>query len=125
MFEIFLKTFTICSLEKNLVASDVVVKNGTISHIQLLDTLPTVEAQIDSEVADEIIKSSLYVYNSKCAPHGISGEHCEAILSEIDLPKNSELAQKCQQVINNRNNGHYPLKRILPRHYKDGFYKVK
>ncbi|XP_065371103.1 peroxidase [Calliphora vicina] len=112
------------SLETNLVASNVVVQNGTISHSQLLDTLPSVEAQKDSEVADEILKASLYIYNSKCAPQSISGEHCETILSDIDLPKDSELAHKCQSIVNGRNNGDYALRRLLPRHYKDGFYKM-
>ncbi|KAI8119521.1 Chorion peroxidase [Lucilia cuprina] len=112
------------SLEANLVASNVIVKNGTISHIQLLETLPSIDAQKDSQVADELLKSSLYIYNTKCAPQSISGEHCETILSNIDLPRDSELAHKCQSIVNNRKNGDYPLRRLLPRHYKDGFYKM-
>lgn len=123
IISVFLIHF-VSSLETNLVASNVVVQNGTISHSQLLDTLPSVDAQIDSEVADEILKASLYVYNSKCAPQSISGEHCETILSDIVLPTESELAHKCQSIINGRNNGDYALRRLLPRHYKDGFYKV-
>lgn len=89
-----------------------------------MDALPSLEAQSDSELADEILKSSLYVYNFKCAPQGISGEHCETILRDIELPKGSELARKCQNVVNGRNDGHYALRRLLPRRYKDGFYKV-
>lgn len=105
-------------------ASNIVVKNGTISHAQLLDTLPSSEAQEDSDLADEILKSSLYVYNAKCAPRGISGEHCAAMLSDIALPQGSDLTQKCKNVTRDRKNGHSALRRLLPRHYEDGFYKV-
>lgn len=100
------------------------VQNGTISHVQLLDTLPNDEARRDSEVADKILKSSLYIYNSKCAPRGVRGERCEAILKDRQLPKTSVLREECERIIDNRRNGHYAFRRLLPRHYKDGFYRV-
>ncbi|XP_013100002.1 chorion peroxidase [Stomoxys calcitrans] len=111
-------------LELRLCNANVTVHNNTISHVQLLDTLPNDEAKEDSEIADKILKSSLYIYNSKCATNGIPGERCEAILSGIDLPRNSELWQECENVRTTRYNGHYAFRRLLPRHYTDGFYQM-
>ena len=111
-------------MEENIVRANIVVKNGSMSHVQLLDILPTLEHQLNSEVGDEILKSSLYIYNSICAPKHISGEHCEAILKDIAIPKDSLLSQKCLNISSERRNGHYPLRRLLSRHYKDGFYEV-
>ncbi|XP_073816093.1 immune-regulated catalase [Musca autumnalis] len=112
------------SLELNLYNANVTVQNGTISHAQLLDTLPNDEALRDSEVADKILKSSVYIYNSKCAPQGVSGERCEAILGGQDLPRKSELYSECQKVLQSRRDAHYPFRRLLPRHYIDGFYRM-
>uniref|UniRef100_A0A1I8MF21 Animal heme peroxidase n=1 Tax=Musca domestica TaxID=7370 RepID=A0A1I8MF21_MUSDO len=112
------------SLELNLYNANVTVQNGTISHAQLLDTLPNEEALRDSEVADKILKTSLYIYNSKCAPNGLSGERCEVILSDKDLPQSSDLRMECERVVENRRDAHYPFRRLLPRHYTDGFYNM-
>ncbi|XP_075148042.1 immune-regulated catalase [Haematobia irritans] len=111
-------------IELRLCNAHITVRNNTISHVQLLDTLPNDEAQQDSEVADKILKSLLFIYNNKCTPNGISGERCEAILSGHELPRNSELRKECEDVIKTRKNGHYAFRRLLPRHYKDGFYQM-
>lgn len=114
----------ICSLEENLITANIVVRNGSISHIQLLDTLPNSDVLHNIEVGDEILKSSLYIYNSVCAPKHIAGEKCEAILKDIPIPESSQLGQKCQNVSDELRSEQYPLRRLLPRHYKDGFYEV-
>lgn len=101
--------------------SGVKVHNGTVSHIQLLNSLPNLAAQEDEQTALKILKSSLYAYNSKCVPKGISGSQCEKFLQSIPLPQNSQLLQNCQKIIDSVRDGHHPFRRLLPRNYKDGF----
>lgn len=111
-------------LESNLIGSEVTVKNGSISQIQFLDSLPNEQASKDSEIANKILKASLYIYNTRCAPRGISGEHCEAILSNYELPENIQLGLECQSILQNRRDGHEPFRRLLQRHYRDGFHTM-
>ena len=107
-----------------MLSSNIKVLNGSISHVQLLDSLPNFVAQQDGQIALQILKSSLHAYNSKCAPRGISGAQCEMFLQQISLPKNSELKGECQRVVSQTRDGHYAFRRLLPRRYKDGFHEV-
>lgn len=79
---------------------------------------------MDNDVARKLLAVSLYVFNSKCLPHGINGEDCEHFLSNKTVPKNSELLQECLRIIENRRNGHNGFRRLLGRHYQDGIYQV-
>ncbi|XP_054735537.1 peroxidase isoform X1 [Anastrepha obliqua] len=111
-------------LEENLVKSRVFVENGSISHVQLLDALPNEEARRDNDIARKLLAASLYVFNSRCAPHGIEGEDCENFLAMKSLPANSELLNECLRIIESRRNGHNSFRRLLSRFYKDGIYEM-
>lgn len=103
----------------------VTVKNGSLSHVQLLDTMPNACSQHDGKVAKMILKAGLYVHNSRCAPLGISGQHCQLMLSLQDLPAYTTLGKACRSISGKLCQGQNAFQRLLPRHYKDGFYKVK
>ncbi|XP_023036583.1 peroxidase isoform X2 [Drosophila willistoni] len=110
-------------LEENLVNSAITVQNGSVSHAQLLDTLPNKKSNEDSDVALKILKSSLFVYNSQCAPNAISGEECRRYLETKPLPPGS-LKGQCENLLQSRRDGHYAFRRLLDRHYKNGFHKM-
>lgn len=114
--------------ESYLIEAQITVKNGSLSHVQLLDTMPNVCSQHDSKVAEMILKAGLYVYNARCAPIGISGQHCQMMLSDQELPANTPLGRACRDSLERncqgQNNNNNTFQRLLPRHYQDGFYKV-
>ncbi|EDW13689.2 peroxidasin homolog pxn-2 isoform X1 [Drosophila mojavensis] len=111
-------------LEDTLLNSDITVKNGTLSHTQLLDTLPNEQSKLDSEIALKILKGSLFMYNSKCLPRGISGDECRTFLATKPLPEGSALSVECKRLLNSPRTGHHAFRRLLPRHYKDGFHEM-
>lgn len=102
----------------------VTVRNGSLSHVQLLDTMPNDCSQQNSKVAEMILKAGLYIHNARCAPIGISGQDCEMMLSLQELPASSALGKACRSISDKHCQGQNAFKRLLPRHYKDGFYKV-
>lgn len=102
----------------------VTVKNGSLSHVQLLDTMPNVCSQRNSKVAEMIMKADLHVYNARCAPTGISGQHCQAMLSRQELPPQTTLGKACRSIAEKHCPNQNGFRRLLPRHYQDGFYKV-
>lgn len=110
-------------LEKNLLTSKIYITNGTISHAQYLETFPNQEARIDDNIARKILKSSLYILNSKCLPDNINIESCRNYFTDISLPE-SGLKLECLRITQNQRDGHYPFRRLLPANYKDGFYKM-
>ncbi|TDG40911.1 hypothetical protein AWZ03_012669 [Drosophila navojoa] len=99
-------------------------KNGSISHTQLLDTLPNEQSTLDSEIALKILKGSLFMYNSKCLPRGISGDECWTFLATKPLPEGSALSVECNRLLNSPRTGHHAFRRLLPRHYKNGFHEA-
>ncbi|XP_017017711.1 salivary peroxidase/catechol oxidase [Drosophila kikkawai] len=111
-------------LEENLLRSEITVQNGTISHIQLLDTLPNRASKEDSEIALKILKSSLYVYNSQCLSHGIDGDECRNYLENIPLPVGSSLREECQNLLSGNREGHHAFRRLLEPHYRNGFHEM-
>uniref|UniRef100_A0A1A9W582 Uncharacterized protein n=1 Tax=Glossina brevipalpis TaxID=37001 RepID=A0A1A9W582_9MUSC len=111
-------------LEKNLLKRRIIVENGSISHAQLLDTLPSDSAQRRSSISEKILKASLCAYNSKCAPLNINGDKCELMLSKKELPKNTDLARQCNEILHNHYKDYHSFRRLLPRHYKDGFHQM-
>ncbi|XP_017056031.1 peroxidase isoform X2 [Drosophila ficusphila] len=112
-------------LEENLLSSDITVKNGSLSHVQLLDTLPSLDSKKDSELAQKIIKSSLFVYNSQCLPNEIDGDDCRSFLEQKPLPEGSSLRTECENLLKTNREGHHAFRRLLgSSHYKDGFYDM-
>ncbi|XP_017103338.2 salivary peroxidase/catechol oxidase [Drosophila bipectinata] len=111
-------------LEDNLLNSDITVKNGSLSHTQLLDTLPNTESKKDSEIAVKILKSSLFVYNSQCLPHDINEEQCRIYLEQKPLPERTSLRSDCQKLLNGNREGHHAYRRLLEPYYKDGFHRM-
>ncbi|XP_030564102.1 chorion peroxidase [Drosophila novamexicana] len=111
-------------LEDNLLSSDITVQHGSISHAQLLDTLPNEKTKLDSDIALKILKASLFMYNSKCVPLGISSDECREYLGTKALPEGSALKSECDRLLHSSRAGHYAFRRLLPRHYKDGFHEM-
>ncbi|KAL9892528.1 immune-regulated catalase isoform 1-T2 [Glossina fuscipes fuscipes] len=112
-------------LEKNLLKRRVIVENGSISHTQLLDTLPSGGAQRKSSISEKILKASLNAYHSKCAPLNISGDKCAVMLSKKKLPRNNDLTKQCEEMLHNQPMDYlHSFRRLLPRHYKDGFHQM-
>lgn len=101
------------------------MENGSISHTQLLDTLPSGSAQRKSSISEKILKASLNAYHSKCAPLNISGDKCAVMLSKKELPRNTDLTKQCKEILHSPPiNYHHSFRRLLPRHYQDGFHQV-
>ncbi|XP_055382473.1 peroxidase [Condylostylus longicornis] len=110
-------------LERNLLNSEITVQNGSLSHATYLETLPSDDAKKDDRIASEILQSSLYILNSFCLPHGLSGKDCQRIFSKTSLPESS-LQQNCQLINSKLRIGHSAFRRLLPANYEDGFYKI-
>lgn len=100
------------------------MQNGSLSHAQLLDTLPNEKSKLDSDVALKILKASLFIYNSKCAPQGIRGDECRTYLETCPLPEGSTLQADCQRLLQSRRDGHHAFRRLLARNYKNGFHEM-
>ncbi|XP_017085181.2 chorion peroxidase isoform X2 [Drosophila eugracilis] len=112
-------------LEENLLRSDITVRNGSLSHVQLLDTLPNLASKEDCQIALKILKSSLTVYNSECLPNDIDGDDCRSYLEEKPLPEGSSLRTECENLIRGNREGHHAFRRLLEdSHYRDGFYEM-
>ncbi|KAH8382233.1 hypothetical protein KR009_002509, partial [Drosophila setifemur] len=111
-------------LEENLLSSDITVQNGSLSHTQLLDTLPNIGSKEDSEIALKILKSSLFVCNRECLPHEIEGDQCRIYLENQPLPEGSNLQAECQKLLSGNREGHHAFRRLLERHYKNGFHQM-
>ncbi|XP_017143230.1 chorion peroxidase isoform X1 [Drosophila miranda] len=111
-------------LEENLLRSDITVRNGSLSHVQLLDTLPNNASKEDSEIALKILKASLFVYNTQCLPHEIEGDECRTYLENKPLPEGSVLRSECLKLLKSKRYGHHSYRRLLVHHYKNGFYEI-
>ncbi|KAH8406545.1 hypothetical protein KR215_007101, partial [Drosophila sulfurigaster] len=111
-------------LEDNLLSSAITVQNGSLSHAQLLDTLPNEKSKLDSDIALKMLKASLYIYNSKCDPEAISGDQCRTYLESKPLPEGSTLRSECERLLNTQRDGHHAFRRLLPQDYKDGFHQA-
>lgn len=112
-------------LEDNLLGSDITVKNGSLSHAQLLDTLPSLASKKDNKLALKILKSSLLVFNSECLPNNIDGDKCRSYLEQKPLPEGSSLRTECENSLKGNREGHYAFRRLLgSSHYRNGFYQM-
>jgi len=111
-------------LEDNLLSSDITVQNGSLSHVQLLDTLPNEKSKLDSDIALKMLKASLFIYNSKCDPRGISGDECRTYLETKPLPEGTTLQFECNKLLHSQRDGHHAFRRLLPGNYKNGFHDV-
>ncbi|XP_030370312.1 chorion peroxidase [Scaptodrosophila lebanonensis] len=111
-------------LEKSLLSSGITVQNGSLSHIQLLDSLPSQDSKRDSEIALKILRSSLFVYNAKCVPNGIENDECRTFLEIKSVPSSSELWSECQRIVKGQRDGHRPFRRLMAPHYKNGLQEM-
>ncbi|KAH8306325.1 hypothetical protein KR018_007826, partial [Drosophila ironensis] len=111
-------------LEENLLNSHITVQNGSLSHTQLLDTLPNSGSKEDSDIAVKILKSSLFVYNIQCLPHQIDGDECRDYLETKPLPEGTSLRSDCENLLSGNREGHHAFRRLLKPHYKNGFHQM-
>ncbi|KAM8703318.1 hypothetical protein ACLKA7_008011 [Drosophila subpalustris] len=111
-------------LEDNLLSSHITVQNGSLSHAQLLDTLPNEKSKLDSDIALKMLKASLSVYNSKCDPRGISGDECRTYLDTRPLPEGSTLQAECHRLLHSQRDGHHAFRRLMSPNYKNGFHEM-
>ncbi|XP_043653363.1 chorion peroxidase isoform X2 [Drosophila teissieri] len=112
-------------LEDTLLGSDITVKNGSLSHAQLLDTLPSLASKKDNKLALKILKSSLLVFNSECLPNEIDGDECRSYLEQKPLPEGSSLRTECENSLKGNREGHHAFRRLLgSSHYRNGFYEM-
>ncbi|XP_055903865.1 peroxidase [Eupeodes corollae] len=113
------------TFEDNLSSRGINVKNGSISHKQLIETLPDKKAQETNSLARKILKSSLYIYNSQCIQKDVSPESCAAFIASIPIPdKTKGLSEECLELISSRKDGNNVFRRLLESNYKDGFYQM-
>lgn len=97
------------------------VKNGTISHAQLIESLPDEESKTIDSIAQDIAKASSYLLNMYCKNTDISTKDCVKFMSKYSLPEFSRLGKKCLAT----NSEYLGYRRILPATYKDGIQKVR
>lgn len=95
------------------------IKNGTISHAQLIESLPDDEAKANDLIAQDILKASSYLLNSYCKTADIASKECIKFISKYSLP-GSRLSKKCHSV----GVKHLAYRRLLPASYQDGLQKV-
>lgn len=95
------------------------IKPGTISHAQLIESLPDEDAKANDLIAQDILKASSYLLNSYCKTAGISSKECVKFISKYALP-DSKLSRKCQEA----GFKHLAFRRFLPASYQDGLQKV-
>lgn len=96
------------------------IKNGTISHALLIDSLPDDEAKSDDSIAQDILKASSYLLNMYCKNSDISNKDCVKFMSKYSLPE-SRLGNKCDKKVS----AYKAYRRLLPASYNDGLEKVR
>jgi peroxidase len=96
------------------------VKNGTISHAQLIESLPDDDAKAIDSIAQNIAKASSYLLNMYCKNTEISNKDCVKFMSKYLLPESSRLGKKCLAI----NSTYLAYRRMLPATYRDGIQKV-
>lgn len=107
-------------LEDTIISYNIKVANGSISHAQLLESLPNEEAEKHDCVARKILKASQFL-SAQCRILNIGS--CASCLSAIQLPR-SELREQCLGVIQNCADCSHTFRRLLPANYRDGFYEM-
>lgn len=95
--------------------------NGSISHAQLIESLPDDDAKATDQIAEDILKASSYLLNMYCKNSGISDKDCVKFMSQYSLPESTKLASKC--LASSFKDKAY--RRLLPATYKDSLYKVQ
>lgn len=96
------------------------IRNGSISHAQLIELLPDENAQANDLIAQDILKATSYLLNSHCKTTDISSKECVKFLSKYSLPE-SRLTKKCLAP----DFRHRAYRRLLPPSYQDGLQKVR
>lgn len=95
--------------------------NGTISHAQLIDSLPDQDAKNIDNIAQDILKSSSYLLHSYCRSSDISNKDCVKFMTQYQLPE-TMLRDRCVKEVEKTK--YHSYRRLLPANYKDGIQKV-
>lgn len=112
-------TFPNCSQE-NRIAVKAKVKTGSISHAQLIDSLPAENAKATDLVAQDILKASSYLLHTHCRNTDIFNDDCVKFMSKYSLPESTKLSARCLE----KKSRFKAYRRLLPASYKDGLQKV-
>lgn len=96
------------------------IKNGSISHAQLIESLPDDDAKAIGIVAEDILKASSYLLNMYCKTSGVSNKDCVKFMSKYSLPEASRLSTRCVAMSSYSR----AYRRLLPASYRDGLEKV-
>jgi peroxidase len=98
------------------------IQNGSISHAQLIDSLPDEDAKAVDIIAQDILKASSYLLNMYCKSTDVSNKDCVKFMSKYTLPDTTRLGIRCNESANRTSKAY---RRFLPANYKDGLQKVK
>lgn len=109
------------SSHENRIAIKAKVKNGSISHAQLIDSLPADDAKATDLIAQDILKASSYLLNTFCRNTDIFNDDCVKFMSKYSLPESTQLSARCLAM----KSSFKAYRRLLPASYKDGLQKVK
>lgn len=96
------------------------IRNGSISHAQLIDRFPSVSSQEINKLAIKFLKTSNYFVINQCIVKDIASEECISYLKEKDLSDNSQLKAECLSI----STEYHSFRRLLPANYKDGLYQL-
>lgn len=106
---------------ENQISTKARVEKGTISHAQLIESLPDDQAKEIDYVARDLAKASSYLLNMYCKNSNISNKDCVKFMSKYSPPETSRLAKKCQET----KSKYSSYRRILPASYKDVIQKPR
>ncbi|KAL5274013.1 HPX2 family protein [Megaselia abdita] len=108
------------NLENTIQRHNISIKNGSISHSQWLDRLPSESSQEINNLALKFLKTSNYFVMNQCGNKNIPSEECIRYLKEKELPNESQLKSECNSI----DNEYHSFRRLLPANYKDGLYQM-
>lgn len=109
----------LCSFESRI-SMRAKIRNGSISHAQLIESLPDEDAKANDLIAQDILKATSYLLNTHCKTTDITSKDCVKFLSKYSLPE-SRLSKKCLAP----GFRHRAYRRLLPPSYQDGLQKVR
>lgn len=96
------------------------IKNGSISHAQLIEALPDNDSKTENAIAEDISKASSYILNMYCKNTNIANKDCVRFMSKYTIPETTSLSARCE-VAKTMYKGY---RRMLPPNYLDGLQKV-
>lgn len=110
------------SLERQIALKAKII-NGTISHANLIETLPDDDAKSIDNLSQIILKASSYLLNTLCKPHSIGNKDCVKFMSKYSLPALNNLTAECNKKVANVK--YLGYRRLLPASYRDGLQQIR